>query len=167
MGGIVCIEAALNLPNEVIGIIGLDCLNHFELIWEEDMVKGFLDSFRTDTNQKIQAYIRKMFTEETEWMIIEKAISDFGYVNSSVFFNELENWFKYQNDDFLSSVQKIKVPITCIQNGDWVVTVETNQKYNPGYKGIKMDSLLHMFIIAYPDQVNQEIESMIEYIASR
>ena len=166
-GGIVCIEAALNLPNEVIGIIGLDCLNQFELIWEENFVKSFLDRFRTDTNKKTQDFIRQMFTEETDPMLVEKTASDFGSVNSSVFFSELQDWFNYQNEKFLFSVQRISVPITCIQNGDNVITVETNRKYNPQYKGIKMDSLGHMFLIAYPDQVNQEIESMVDYIASR
>ena len=108
-----------------------------------------------------------MFTEETDPMLVEKTASDFGSVNSSVFFSELQDWFNYQNEKFLFSVRRISVPITCIQNGDNVITVETNRKYNPQYKGIKMDSLGHMFLIAYPDQVNQIIESMVDYIASR
>jgi hypothetical protein len=52
----------------------------------------------------------------------------------------------------------LEVPITCIQNGDNVITIETNRKYNPGFTGVKMDSLLHFFIISYPEMVNTQIE---------
>jgi pimeloyl-ACP methyl ester carboxylesterase len=168
LGGLVCIEAALNLQDKVIGIIGLDCLNEFEKKWSEEEIKGFLDWFRTNTKKRIYDYVRfGMFRKDIDSMLIERYASDIASVAPNVFFSELENWLNYQNEKFLGSVVNISVPISCIQNGDNVVTVETNKRYNPQYQGVRMDSLLHMFIVAYPDPVNREIEKMINYITSR
>ena len=161
MGGLITIEAAQNLKDKVVGIIGLDCLNDFEMVWADESIQGFLDWFRTDTEEKVGDYIRSMFPTESDSTLIEITVDKFSSVDSSVFFSELENWVQYQNDKFLSTVQMLEVPITCIQNGDNVITIETNRKYNPGFAGVKMDSLLHFFIISYPEMVNTEIESAI------
>ena len=162
LGGLVSIEAALNLQNETLGIIGLDCLNEFELKWSEDMIVGFPEWFSTDTEEKIANYIREMFTQETDSVLIESTAEKFSKVDKFVFANELDHWFHYQNEKFISSIQKLDVPVTSIQNGDNVITTEINQKYNPNFKGVKLDSLLHFFIISYPEIVNAEIESALQ-----
>lgn len=162
MGGLITIEAAQNLQNKVIGIIGLDCLNDFEFIWPDESMKGFLDWFETDTEEKVGNYIRGMFTQESDSTLVELTVNQFSSVDTSVFFSELENWMQYQNETFLSAVQKLVVPITVIQNGDNIIKEETNRKYNAGFTGVEMDSLLHFFIISYPELVNAEIESAIQ-----
>lgn len=166
MGGLVCIEAALILRNETIGIIGLDCLNEFEQMWSGEDISGTIDWFATNTSVRVHRYVSRMFHKSVDSNLVASTAEKLSHVNPRILHNELENWFNYQNNKFLSSVQRIDIPITCIQNGDNVITDETNRKYNPGYKGVKLDSLLHMFLVAYPDQANQEIESMIEYIVS-
>ena len=164
LGGLVCIEAAKILQDKVVGIIGIDCLNEFELIWQDEFIQGFLNWFMPDTKEKVGNMIREMFTAETDSALVELTVNQFSSVDSSVFFNELDYWMHYQNEKFLNTVQKLEVPIACIHNGDNVLTVETNKKYNSEFTGVKMDSLLHFFIISYPELVNPEIENTIQNI---
>jgi pimeloyl-ACP methyl ester carboxylesterase len=45
LGGIVTIEAALNLPDIVIGIIGVDCIDNFEYVWPKERIDQMMAPF--------------------------------------------------------------------------------------------------------------------------
>jgi pimeloyl-ACP methyl ester carboxylesterase len=165
LGGMVTIEAALNLPDKVIGIVGVDCLVQFEVYWPKERVDRFMAPYMKDPSEASTEMIRRvMFHKDVDSLVIEKAANSFGNVLPHVFFNEMHHWFHYLNENFLDSVKKLPVPIMCVQNGNTVITTDINRKYNPYYKGYQLNDLKHFFIVSHPELVNPVIDTAINDI---
>jgi pimeloyl-ACP methyl ester carboxylesterase len=118
LGGMVTIEAALNLPHKVIGIVGVDCLIQFEVYYPKERIDQMLAPFKKDPSEASKEAIRNMFHKDVDSLLIENAANSFGNVLPHVFFNEMHHLFHYQNDKFKDSVKKLPVPIICVQNGN-------------------------------------------------
>jgi pimeloyl-ACP methyl ester carboxylesterase len=165
LGGLVTIEAALNLPDKVIGIIGVDCLGNFELHRSKEGIDKMMAPFYIkDPSEASRETIRTMFHEDVDSLFIEQVASSFGDVLPHVFFNEMYHWLEYQNEKILGSVKKLPIPILCVQNGDARIRPDINLKYNPNSRAYQLNDLKHFFIVSHPELVNPVIETAVNDI---
>ncbi len=78
MGGPVAVEAAKQLGDRVVGIVGVDTFyTPFVYPSEEEKVKGIVQPFEKDFAATSEAMVRSMFTPQADPQVVEKLVGEF------------------------------------------------------------------------------------------
>jgi pimeloyl-ACP methyl ester carboxylesterase len=76
MGGVVILEAARQLPGRVDGIVIVDAFESFDTWWTPEEIEEVLNPLREDFVEQTRAWVRGMFTEESDPAFIEEILTD-------------------------------------------------------------------------------------------
>jgi len=160
MGGPVILEAARQIPERIIGLVGVDTFARIREPWTQERIDNFLAPFKSDFAEATANIVHQsMFTTESDSVLIEKIVTDMAAAPPEVGLKEVEGLFKY---DMIKAFQEVKVPIRCINAGRNQENVEEARQYAPTFEVVAMSNVGHFVMMEDPETFNRLLEETIQ-----
>ncbi len=121
MGGAVAVEAALGLPGQVRGIVGVDNFQSPTLPFVEEQVGAFLSHFQADFRSSTDAWVRSMFPPGVDSALVARTAADMASAPPEVGVAVLGATLRWFIGDAEGKLARLPVPLQCI-NSDRVPT---------------------------------------------
>jgi len=156
MGGPVAVEAAKQLGDRVIGIVGVDTFyTPFEYPTSQEKIAAFVKPFETDFHGASEQMARSMFTPQADPVAIEAIVAKFSTANPEVGVSamyELFNWNAQHASTDLEYFSGILYNINAAPTG----------KELPANEHVFMVPKVGHFIpLIKPEEFNQALEDII------
>lgn len=163
MGGPVALDVAARLPERVRAVIAVDTLHDAEAKPPEGMLEQILEGYRKDFEGSMEQFIAALIhpdsPEETRKWILEKALSVDREAVLAVFGT-------FAGYDLASSLQKVKVPIRCINAAERAPMIpatatEVNRKY-ADFDAKIIPDVGHYPLLEKPEEFNRKLRETLQ-----
>lgn len=166
MSGAIAVEAAINNPARIIGVVGVDNFTNFgavQSLQEKEDVANAYKALRTNYKQIALQYANQsLFSPSTDSLVRKRVINDFMNADSVIAVNCLEQNDKYQTDEKLKSLKKVIYLI----NSDFRPTDTLGFKKNRvNYYLLNIGPTGHYPMIEKPKDFNLLLQKAIDKIA--
>lgn len=167
MGGDVVIEAALQKPEKVIALIGVDNFKDVGVEYsDEDMAEmnGFMDMLKDDFANIAPAYAQSMlFHPSTDSTVVQRVTADFAGANPSVAVNSLQDLFLH-SELLPAQLKELRQPLHLINSDATPTYIEgldaTGVRYHLNY----IHATGHYPMIEKPEEFNRILRQVVEDI---
>lgn len=155
MGGNVIAEAALLMPERVLGLIGIDTLENVEYRMTADEMENMLFPFREDFGKRVRSFAGDMILPSTDPVLREWIVSDMAAAPPSVAISAIEEMLKlYVTGEAASIFKEIPLPVVTVNANLWLLNTEGNRKYMHSYEAIVLDDTDHFLMMDQPERFN-------------
>jgi pimeloyl-ACP methyl ester carboxylesterase len=152
LGGPVAVEAALLLPDRVIGVVGVDTFQVIDQKIPPGMMRERAEQFEKDYAGSMKAMVGMLFHKDADPALIgdaEKRMLATPPATAKAMFLGMEGY------DEAASVRRLQVPMKAI-NGDLYATdIEGNRKIKPDFDAVIMTHMGHYPMLERPDEFNR------------
>jgi pimeloyl-ACP methyl ester carboxylesterase len=162
MGGYVMLEAARLMTDKVVGLVGADTLDNFELNVTEEQIEEWLNPVRSNFTESIKDFVSDMFTPNSDPALMKKIVADMSSAPPEVGISSIESCFNFWKNELLQVVQEVQVPLTCINADMNPTNVEGNKRYAPSFKAKIISGVGHFVMMEDPETFNQLLEETIQ-----
>ena len=160
MGGAVIIETARQIPNRIMGLVGVDTYHNIEFKMSKEGLEKFIKPFKENFAGKSDSFIRNMFTSDADSALVEQIVKDMSTAPSEVGIGALQGYFKY---DRVSALNKFKIRIICINSDRSKTIVEAGQRHAISFELKLMPGIGHFVMMEEPEKFNKLLtEAVIE-----
>ncbi|MGD9950883.1 MAG: alpha/beta fold hydrolase [Desulfobulbus sp.] len=162
MGGEIVAQAALMMPDRVIGLIGVDTLENVEYPLSrqeaEAMLAPMIDNFRGES----RAFVETMFRPDTDPAVRQWVLDDMSSAPPSIAFEAMEAYLhEYVSGRVARVFDKIKVPVICVNGDLWPVDLEANRRHIQSFESIVVPGGDHFLMLDKPNAFNQAMEQAV------
>ena len=162
MGGSVILEAAKHIPDQVLGLVGVDTLQDLEQKWTKEEFEQFLAPFRADFSEGTKSFVRPMFVPDSDPALVEWVVKDISSAPPEVGLACIEGNFDYWLYNVVQAFRETKAPITCINSDMYPSNPEGNKRINPSYKLKIMTGVGHFVMLEDPEVFNRLLEETVQ-----
>ena len=172
LGGPVAIEAALQMPGRVIGVVGIDTLRDLGVERSEEMKRRMVESFRQraealrkDYAGGVKTMVRELFHPDADpWVVAEAERRMVRDSTPEVAYGVLSEVGTY---DYVAAARKLTVPLRLI-NGDLYPTdAAAIRRVIPGFEAVEMAHMGHYPMLERPEEFNRLVAKVVEGLAYR
>ncbi|MFC2075916.1 alpha/beta fold hydrolase [candidate division KSB1 bacterium] len=168
MGGPVCLEASLRLPEKMIGLVGVDSFRNVGSVPPSEeldrSMQGFLDNYEED----LYNLSLKLFQPGTDPELIERVnnLKRLGEIPPREI--ALDSWREFWRFDYSVRMPKVKGPIRCINSRFRGETdVESGKSYAPDFEVVYQPDVGHYGMMEDPEGFNRLLAALIEEFTVR
>lgn len=158
MAGYVIIEAARQMPDRVIALVGVDTLHDVETEFTQEQIDTFISAFKEDFVKNTVAFVRGMFTSNSDPDMVKNIALDVASAPPQVGIGALEGYFNY---DVIDALEDVNVPIYCINTDLLPTNVEANRLHVNSFEVKLMPGLSHFIMIEDPNTFNKLLDETI------
>ncbi|RLD26406.1 MAG: hypothetical protein DRI75_11780 [Bacteroidetes bacterium] len=163
MGAPVVIETAKRVPDKVLGLVLVDNLHNVEMKYSPEVIH-FKDSIYMDvvanpTMEKLAPFFKNNKEESFKRVVSMLKNNDEPIVGWRESLNDV---FRWENEDFLASLKKIKTPIISINSAQPATNIEAFKKYVPSYSAKIIPDTGHVVFWDDPEAFNSYLEESIK-----
>lgn len=159
MGARVILEAARRMPERVIGLVGVDSYQNFELSLQEERVAQFMAAFDAGFEDMTRKFVRALFTADADTTLIALIADDMSSAPAEVGVGSLRNTILYSP---LEALKEIKAPIRAINSDRVPTNVGANKRHAPSFDVKLMPGRGHFLHMEDPGIFNKVLELTIE-----
>ena len=159
MGGPVIVEAAGQMPDRVICLVGADTFHDIEKGYHSAEIEKIAIRLEADFVKEAQNFVRQMFPPTTETELVEWVADRMSSADPEVGINAFRNLGNY---DLKSAAQKMEIPICSISADLWPMNLDANKKYAKSFKLKLMPGVGHFVMLEDPEKFNKLLEEIIE-----
>jgi pimeloyl-ACP methyl ester carboxylesterase len=160
MGGIVMVEAAKQLTENVRGLIGVDTLANVEQKFTEEQFNAFIAPMRKDFKKGTEIFLRSiMFTEKTDTALRERIVKDMCDCPPTVGLNSWEHMFHY---DLPNAMDEVKAHIRCINSDKFPNNIEAGKRHAASFEVKFIKGWGHFIMMEDPQTFNKLLEETIQ-----
>lgn len=163
MGGPVVIEASKIMPERILGLVLVDILQDIEDKTPQKNIDGLIANWReifTDEER-----IPELFPAEMNPELIDKYISMAFYAPKIGWWESIEDFFRWSNEECIESLQALQVPLMSINSDYMSINVEAFQKYIPSHQLKTISTISHLVIWEAPDEFNRLLAEAVQEFA--
>jgi pimeloyl-ACP methyl ester carboxylesterase len=162
MGGRVGLEAARQLPNRVIGVIGVDTLQDADEELDPEMVGALLAGFETDFAATCDGFVRSMFGDQASEVLIDEVAADMCSGPAGIGAALIRDYVAY---DLAAALQLADVPIRAVNADKWPTNVTANRKY-ADFDAVILEGYGHFLMQEAPDELNDALIEAVTGLAA-
>jgi pimeloyl-ACP methyl ester carboxylesterase len=162
MGGSVILEAAKQIPDQVLGIVGVDTLQDIEQKWTREQFDQYFAPFQAGFKEATKNFVRSMFVPDSDPVLVERIVDDMSSAPPEVGLASFEGNFDYWQYNVAQAFRETKAPITCINSDMWPSNPEGNKRINPSFKLKIMAGLGHFIMLEDPETFNRLLEETVQ-----
>jgi pimeloyl-ACP methyl ester carboxylesterase len=162
MGGFVILDAARQMPQLVLGLVGVDTLHDFEEKLTQEQIDDWVTPLRSNFVETARNNVRTMFTSNSDSTLVEKIVADMSSAPQEVGIGAMEGYIDFQNNEIIRVLQEVQALITCINSDKYPTSVETNQRYVPTFMAKIMSGVGHFNMMEDPETFNSLLEETIQ-----
>ncbi len=146
MGGIAALEAALDIPERVVGVVLVDVLQSPDASLPAEARGAAIEDIRENWNDP--AWVRAFaFAENSPDSLIREAIDRLPAKPPDHWWPSLHEALRWIDEDVVGTLERIEVPVAAI-NSDRVPTdVEAYRRYIPSFSVRLMPGVGHLGVI--------------------
>ncbi|MDN5201789.1 alpha/beta hydrolase [Fulvivirgaceae bacterium BMA10] len=165
MGGDVVLKTALELPDKVIGLIGIDNFKEVDFEMDDEFKRGFnefIEGFKSDYQGMAEQFAKNaLFVPESDSIIVKRVIKDIQKANPAISLSILENLLPiYEQED--SRLEQLHIPLYLIASKELPTDTMALAKHCKKGYGIKLiDSVGHYPMVEKPDEFNQALREIL------
>ncbi len=163
MGGPVVVEAALQMPDRVIGIVGVDT---FQDLNQKNPFRARPTegpgSLRDDFVNVTREIVRTMFVAKSDPKLLARIVEDMSSAPPSVGVGAIE---AMRNYDLAKAIERVKVPVYSISSDYAPYDFEAAKQHAPSFKLTLMSGVGHFVMIEDPATFNRLLEQIIKALA--
>lgn len=158
MGGDVVVDAALQLPNIVVGLIMVDTYKELGNGRSMEQVQAIVDEFSTDFQKKVQNLVRNMYLPQSNSPLVDHIANDMSSAPSDVALSSLKSSFTHSRQ-ITHDLQLLNLPVIAI-NADYEPTdIESMESH--GVRVVIMPGVKHFLLLEEPERFNELLENTI------
>jgi pimeloyl-ACP methyl ester carboxylesterase len=158
MGGAVIIEAARLMPEEIIGLVGTDTFQNFEIKISDEQITNYLKTFEKNFKETSDGFVRNMFTENADSLLVNEIVEDMSSAPPNVAISAMNEYFHY---NYPESLKDIMIPIICINSDKWETNISAGKKYAKSFDVKMMKGIGHFVMLENPDLFNRLLDETI------
>ena len=158
-GASVAIEAARAMPEQIIGIIGIDTLQDIKLSSTIEQQERILARFREDYMGLTTRIIRSMFSPNADPSLVEKTTQEMLSVPEDIGIATLQASMAYS---LAPAVQSLSIPIRCINSDAFPTNVQGNKEFAKSYEVLIVPASGHFFFLESPDEFNKILANVLQ-----
>lgn len=162
MGGSVILEATKHIPDQVLGLVGVDTHQDLEQKWTKEQFDQFFAPLRADFVKATKSFVRSMFAPDSDPALIEKIVADMASASPEVGKATFEANFDYWLYNIVQAFRETAAPITYINSDKYPSNPEGNKRINPSYKLKIMTGVGHFVMIEDPETFNRLLEESVQ-----
>jgi pimeloyl-ACP methyl ester carboxylesterase len=161
MGGAVIAEAARLIPQQVIGLVGVDIFHNVELKYSPEQIKLILAPVRADFVKDTQNAVRNfMFTPNSDPQLVKKIADDMSSAPAKIGVATFEEYLKH---DLLSTLKAVQAPTHCINSNRFLPTnIEAGRRHFHSFKVKLMANVGHFNMIEDPETFNHLLDETVK-----
>ena len=159
MGGPVIVEAAAQMPERVICLVGADTFHDIEKGYGGPELEEIAVRFEADFVNETQNFVRQMFPPFAEPELIDWIADNMSSADPQIAVNAFRNLGKY---DLKSAAEKLEIPIYSISTDLWPTNVEVNQNLVKSFKLKMMPGTGHFVMLEDAEKFNELLEEIIK-----
>ncbi|MGY6553596.1 MAG: alpha/beta fold hydrolase [Wenzhouxiangella sp.] len=163
MGGAVILAAALDMPERIAAIIGVDTFQDLGQTLSPEEVEAWVAPLRADFLGNVQPFVAGMFVDRTDAALRDWIIADMSSAPPEVAVSAMEQLFQSSgNTDTLATLRDSEIPIFTINADLWPTAVEANRELLPGFEAVILSGTDHFLHMAEPETFNQELARVLQ-----
>jgi len=167
MGGGVIAEAARLMPEQVIGLVGVDTLENVEYPLTQDELEQMIEPFERDFQGHTVEFVKGMIVPETEPALVEWITRDMAAAPARIAISAMHEYMgQYVTGEAAAVFEEIKVPVYGVNAGLWPVDVEANRRHMHLFDVTIMEDVGHFLMLEKADEFNELLEETINKIIS-
>ncbi len=160
MGGGIIAEATLLIPKRVIGLVGVDTFDTIEQKYTREQIDQLLAPLRADFVKETQNFIRNiMFYPDAEPALVDKIANDMASAPPEVGLGAMEAAF---NLDLSALLDKIKVPVYCVNADKFPIDIEAGKRHTVSFKVRIMPKVGHFLMMEDPKTFNRLLDETLK-----
>jgi pimeloyl-ACP methyl ester carboxylesterase len=164
LGGPVAIEAALLLPEQVVGVIGVDTFQGIEERIDPAGARAKAEAFRGDFAGSLKQMMGLLFHADADAAIVRDAEARMARTSPAAGVAMLDSLAGYE---MAAAVRRLNVPLRAV-NGDLYETdVAGVRRFKPDFEAVIMPHMGHYPMLEQPDTFNRLLSEVISAIDKR
>jgi pimeloyl-ACP methyl ester carboxylesterase len=159
MGGPVIIEAARQMPERIIGLVGVDTFLDFEKKYTQEQIDEILARFKADFVESTSKLVRGIFLSNAEPTLVEWVVTDMSSAAPEVGIGAMRGLLSYDPKEALKDV---RLPIYCINSDMRPVNVEAGRRYALSFEVKLMSGVGHFVMLEDAETFNRLLSETIK-----
>jgi len=165
MGGPVIVEAACQLPDCVLGLIGVDTFKRIDQVQSQEEVEARLANLQANFIGTMREFVKSMFLPSSDPILVEKVAADMSADPPEVGIGMMRD--RPLKDPPLSlSLEKVKAPVHCIVSDMTPVDIEAANRHVSSFNLVYMSNVGHFVMMEDPETFNQLLSEIVKKLTS-
>jgi pimeloyl-ACP methyl ester carboxylesterase len=165
MGGSVIAEAARLMPDKVIGLIGVDCLEDIEYPLTKENYAAMVTPFQQDFRGALHNFVTPMLRATTEQPLREWILNDMSAAPTRVAMSAMhEMMAQYISKDLAKNFDHITCPVVTVNADMEPVNEEANRRHMRFYQAIVLPHTDHFLMLNQPQIFNRALQQAITLV---
>ena len=165
MGGSVIAEAARLMPDQVIGLIGVDTLGNIEYPMTPKELTKMLAPFEKDFHKGTREFAEQMILPSMNPQLREWILSDMSAAPPDVALSAFKSMMlQYISGEAAKIFDEILIPVVSVNSDMWPINYEANRRHMLSFHAIVLKGADHFLMLDRPEKFNHSLESAIQMI---
>jgi len=159
LGGPVAIEAALLLPDKVLGVVGVDTFHSLDFKMTAQQAREKAEAFRDNYTSSLKQMAQSLFHPDADPAIVADAEQRMSGISPQVAYSLFLSFADY---DVGASARRLQIPLLAI-NGDLYPTdIEAVQKVKPDFEVFVMKHTGHYPMLERPTEFDRLLTTVVD-----
>ena len=160
MGGQVAMEAALQIPKHVMGLVGVDTFRDIEWVRDRKQVAAQIASFRSDFVESMRRFAGDRFLPESDPVVVERVATRMAATRPAVAI-ALQKMLLETSPTLASRFERVRAPIRCIASERSSVNLEAARRHIRDFRVTYIPKVGHFLMMEDPDTFNRVLDGVI------
>lgn len=159
MGGYVIIEAARQLKEKVIGLVGADTYQGLEDEMTEEQIDQFLKPFKENFVHRTKEFVKTMFPQTADSNLVNRVADDMSSAPPQVAIGAMQNLFSYHA---FKALEDMNAPIISINCDRYPLNIEETRKHTKSFEVKMMNGVGHFVMLEDPEKFNLLLQEAVD-----
>jgi pimeloyl-ACP methyl ester carboxylesterase len=161
MGSGVILEAALLMPERVVGLIPVDVFQNVEDSLTDEEIDKREERLMNNVEHPNREYLESAFNNRLDPAVIDEIIAGYESSPKIGWGESLREFMVWRTHDLTGALSRLQVPIVCINSGRRVTEVEIARRYAPSFEVKVIDGVNHAIMLEAPEQFNTTLQQIL------
>jgi pimeloyl-ACP methyl ester carboxylesterase len=163
MGGDVVLEAALQLPGRVRGIVWVDAYNQLARFKTAEQVRARMVPFETNFVETTRSFVKAMFPAGADPLLVQRVAADMSAAPRHIALPALESAWTF-GSKVPEILESLKIPLVAINPEDPPTDLTSMHRY--GVDVICVSGVGHFLMMERPERFNECLAQAVDSFAS-
>ena len=159
MGGTVALEAARQLPGQVIGIVGVDTFRDLAAPYPKELTDPLLAGLRADFPKTVSEFVEgNFFTEQSDPIVKKWIVKDMAAAPPAVAVPVMEALLAM---DYAPLLAELDLPIVAVNAAGSPTDEAAIRRLEPRFRVVKLEGVGHFPMLEQPQLFNRVLERIL------